>query len=204
MPLYRVILPAALVCLIWGVMGLTPVWAEEQSAPESEPEPVLPLSAEAPQPAPFVLHPPYAAATPLPLRGHAMYYNPGVMARVLSYRLQRGQVQLCAECVGYAALLRAGDLNRRIWLQWEDGTVDGPFLVVDAADVRHIPALLARNWAVDLDYRSAQRRGMNRPLPVTVHAHPPAPPADASVVLPAVESGQQGWALICSAVELPC
>lgn len=120
------------------------------------------------------LNPSYTAQSPLPVRGRAMYYNPGIMSEVLSYRLQLNQVQACGDCVGYAALLRAGDINRKVWLQWEDGTVEGPFLVIDVAARHHVPSLLARNWVVDVDYRTAIRRGMNRPLPVTVLAAPPA------------------------------
>lgn len=119
------------------------------------------------------LNPSYNAQSPLPVRGRAMYYNPGIMSEVLSYRLQLNQVQACGNCVGYVALLRAGDLNRKVWLQWDDGTVEGPFLVIDVAARQHVPSLLARNWVADVDYRTAIRRGMNRPLPVTILAAPP-------------------------------
>jgi hypothetical protein len=120
------------------------------------------------------LNPSYTAQSPLPVRGRAMYYNPGIMTEVLSYRLQLKQVEDCGNCVGYVALLRAGDLNRRVWLQWNDGTVEGPFLVIDVAARHHVPSLLARNWVVDVDYQTAMRRGMNQPIPVTVLAAPPA------------------------------
>jgi hypothetical protein len=204
-----------MVCLVWTLLAHAQVSAEDQpiegfpAAPISiQPEDNESAPGEAPQPAqpkspPFVLYPPYSAATPLPLHGHAMYYNPGVMARVLSYRLQHNQVQLCRDCVGFAALLRVGDLNRRIWLQWEDGSIEGPFHVIDAADPRHIPTLLARHWAVDLDYRSAQRRNMNRPLPVTVLAQPPAPPPT-TVTAPVTAATPFTGAVICAAVELHC
>lgn len=144
--------------------------AHEEVPVQTETTPAVELTAT---PAPIALAPPYSAQTPLPATGRAMYYNPGVMGQVLAYRLKHKQVHLCGDCVGYAALLRAGDLNRRVWLQWEDGAVDGPFLVIDVAAHHHIPSLLERDWVVDVDYRSAQRRGMNRPLPVTVLAAPP-------------------------------
>lgn len=120
------------------------------------------------------LNPSYMAQSPLPVRGRAMYYNPGIMPEVLSYRLQLKQVEVCGDCVGYVALLRAGDLNRKVWLQWDDGTVEGPFLVIDVAARHHVPSLLARSWVVDVDYPTAMRRGMNQPIPVTVLAAPPA------------------------------
>lgn len=77
-------------------------------------------------------------------------------------------------CIGYAALLRAGDINRRIWLQWEGGAVEGPFLVIDAAAGQPVDLLLSRSWVVDVDYETALRRGMGGPVPVTILARPAA------------------------------
>ncbi len=114
----------------------------------------------------------YDLPSPLPVTGLAMFYNPEVMQEVLSNRLAMGQVSVCNECIGHVALLRAGDLNRRVWLQWADGTVEGPFLVVDVAAPQHIAQLLARNWVVDVDYPTAVRRGIVNPVPVTVLAAP--------------------------------
>jgi hypothetical protein len=108
------------------------------------------------------------ASTSFPRRGRAMYYNPGIMDLVLSFRLQVGHVSTCFECVGYVALMGREDLNLKVWLEWEDGSVEGPFLVIDVAARKHVPSLLSRNWVVDVDYETALRRGMNRPLPVTV------------------------------------
>lgn len=116
----------------------------------------------------------YRQSSPLPMSGYAMYYNPNVMQEVLNNRLAMGHVSSCNECVGNIALLRAGDLNRRVWLQWSDGTVEGPFLVADVAAPQHVAQLLARNWVVDVDYRTASRRGMVGPEMVTVLASPPA------------------------------
>jgi hypothetical protein len=118
------------------------------------------------------LSPDYSAGSPLPVAGKAMYYNPGIMQQVLAYRMQLGQVAPCGECVGYVALLRKGDLGRRVWLRWSDGAVEGPFLVIDVAARHHVSLLLSRGWAVDVDYATAMRHGMNRPAPVTVLASP--------------------------------
>ncbi len=119
------------------------------------------------------LSPAYSEPSPLPLHGLAMYYNPGIMREVVAYRLQRAQIDPCPECVGYVALLRRGDLNRKVWILWPDGTVEGPFLVVDVAARHHVSSLLKRGWAIDVDYKTALRHRMNRPLPVTVLAAPP-------------------------------
>lgn len=183
----------------------------EAEALPSESTEALSAPSEVPAPEFVALSPPYSAATPLPAKGRAMYYNPGVMGQVLMYRLKNGQIELCDGCVGYAALLRAGDLNRRIWLEWEDGSVDGPFLVIDVAARHHIPSLLERDWVVDLDYHSAQRRGMNRPLPVTVLAAPPVVPDQPNVAATAKETAPAGEELArhyasfaCSRVYLHC
>lgn len=112
--------------------------------------------------------------TPLPFQGRAMYYNPGIMETVLVNRLRFGTVDICVECIGFVAMLRAGDLNRRVWIQLPDATVHGPFHVIDAADERHVPMLIEKGWAIDVDYETAQRWGMRNPWTVTVLSEPPA------------------------------
>jgi hypothetical protein len=94
------------------------------------------------------------------------------MQEVLANRINMGHVAVCQECVGYVALLRAGDLNRKVWLQWADGKIEGPYLVADAAAPHHIEQLLARNWVVDVDFRTAERRGIFSPTWVAVLADP--------------------------------
>ena len=116
----------------------------------------------------------YRQPSALPVTGYAMYYNPNIMQEVLHYRLEMGEVAQCQECIGNVALLRAGDLNRRVWLQWQDGDVEGPYLVVDVAAQHHVTQLLNRNWVVDVDNRTAMRRGMAGPVLVTVWGAPPA------------------------------
>jgi hypothetical protein len=103
-----------------------------------------------------------------------MYYNPGIMRQVVEYRKNMGEIESCDDCVGYAALLRAGDLNRKIWIEWTDGTVEGPFLVADVAARHHVDMLIQRGWAVDVDNQTAMRRGMFMPVAVTVLAAPPS------------------------------
>lgn len=119
------------------------------------------------------LSPGYYRQTPLPIQGRVMFYNPEVMDRVLNFRLQAGHVTICPDCVGYVAMLRRGDLDRRVWLQRDGKPIEGPFWVIDAADRRHVGGLLARRWVVDVDHETALRWRMNRPLPVTVWAEPP-------------------------------
>jgi hypothetical protein len=116
---------------------------------------------------------PPAGRGDFPRTGRAMYYNPGIMEQVLAFRLEAGHVAQCYECVGYVALLDAKELNRKVWIEWGPGDVEGPFLVIDAAAKHHVASLLERNWVIDVDYQTAMRRGMNRPLPVTVWDHRP-------------------------------
>jgi hypothetical protein len=114
-----------------------------------------------------------AKASVLPVQGKAMYYNPGIMDQVLEYRLALGQVTPCPECVGYVALLRSDDLNRKVWIEWGQDDVEGPFLVIDVAARQHVPMLLARQWVVDVDYATALRRSMVGPVFVRVLDAPP-------------------------------
>lgn len=119
------------------------------------------------------LQPGYWERSPLPQTGLATFYAPGVMEYVADYRQKRGQLPVCTECVGAVALLRAGDIGRKVWLQPTDGEPVGPFLVVDCAHHEDIPLLLARNWVVDVSFEVGQLWGMDRPLPgVTVLEDP--------------------------------
>lgn len=119
------------------------------------------------------LTPGYSALSPLPVRGQSMYYNPGVMQKVITYRKGIRQINDCAECIGYVALLRSGDINRKIWLQVNESTVEGPFLVTDVAARHDIPRLLRIGWGIDVDWETAKRWGMRMPM-VTIWDSPPS------------------------------
>jgi hypothetical protein len=119
------------------------------------------------------LSPPYTALSPLPATGLAMFYAPYVMDGVAAYRERTGDLAVCPECIGQVALLRAGDLGRKVWIQLGEKAVEGPFQVLDVAARHHIPDLLRRNWVVDVDYATAVRWGMNGPVAVTVYDEPP-------------------------------
>ena len=98
-----------------------------------------------------------------------MYYNPDVFVRVMDFRFKSNHISECDECIGYVALLRGGDLDRRVWLQREGQRMEGAFWVGDAAAFKHIPALLSRNWVVDVDYDTAMRWRMAGPVSITVY-----------------------------------
>lgn len=116
----------------------------------------------------------YWDPSPLPIQGLATYYNPGVMEYVQSYRLGAGDIDPCPECVGSVALLRAGDIGRKVWLQPPGGDPVGPFLVVDCARRTDVLPLLQRNWVVDVSFEVGQYWGMNRPLDNVIVFEDPA------------------------------
>ena len=119
------------------------------------------------------LTPGYWEQTPLPQTGLATFYAPGMMEHVLDVRDGYGQMLRCPECVGTVALLRAGDIGRKVWLQPPGGEKIGPFLVIDCARQVDVWPLVDRNWVVDVSYELGELWGMNRPLDdVTVLADP--------------------------------
>lgn len=66
------------------------------------------------------------------LDGSATHYSAGLMGKVAA---NRGMS--LDGYVGGVALNRAGDLGRKVWIEWTEGpfegVTDGPFLVVDCA-----------------------------------------------------------------------
>lgn len=110
--------------------------------------------------------PPWYAASDLPVRGEVTYYAPGLMEWVYEYRLRLGQVPVCdpPACVGYVAMLRAGDLGRLVWLRPAGRPAEGPFLVVDYAASKDFERLSNRHLVAEVDHETARRWGMNRPL----------------------------------------
>ncbi len=101
-----------------------------------------------------------------------MYYNPGVMEHCESSRRKFDHIEPCAECIGRVAMLRYGDINRKVWLQFYGSHVEGPYHVIDTAATQHVGMLLARDWIIDVDYQTAQRWGMRMPY-VTIWDKPP-------------------------------
>src|SRR5512133_1503308 len=127
------------------------------------------------------LDPGYWESSPLPQIGVATYYAPGVMEWVRTYRRERGEITDCQDCVGAVALLRAGDIGRKVWLQPQGGELAGPFVVVDCARDTDIPALLDRNWVVDVGYELGQLWGMAGPLEDVIVWDDPGEPATGPV-----------------------
>ncbi len=110
---------------------------------------------------------PWHMHTPLPASGKASYYAAGVMRRVAEYRLRVGDIKPCPECIGYVAMMRKGDLGRRVWIERE-GIVSGPYLVVDVAAPRDFASVIGRGIIVEVDYALAMSWGMRGPVAVRV------------------------------------
>jgi hypothetical protein len=122
--------------------------------------------------------------------GSATFYAPGVMEDVYANRLAWGHVQPCAACVGMVALMDRDTIGQLVYLQRDGLDPEGPFLVVDCANAAHLAALRARNRVVEVDFETAQRWGMQGPIPVRVLqlVTPPAPGDDT----PLYQSGALG------------
>ena len=93
--------------------------------------------------------------------GTACYYGPGLMKKVA-----RNRGMSLYGYMGGVALDRRGDLGRSVWLRWDDGDIDGPFLVVDCAQKKHVGGCI-----VEVSASIAKKRkffGVDR-VPVRVY-----------------------------------
>jgi len=118
----------------------------DDDAPVEAAKPVL----ESWRPIVDSLRPSYWNASVLPVQGLAMYYNPGVFQRVLDFRYEYNHINECAECIGYVALLRAGDIDRRVWLQ-RTGRMAGPIpITVYAAESSEGQAFAAAYFSSEM------------------------------------------------------
>lgn len=105
------------------------------------------------------------------IEGRATYYAPGLMAQVAINR----SMDLDGHLAG-VALNRSGDLGRTVWIQWDDGAIDGPFLVVDCAQQgAHFERREWQGYVVEVPAWVARMRGFYGvgPAPVTVLFDPP-------------------------------
>ena len=115
---------------------------------------------------------PWTTPTDTPtIHGTATYYRPGLMQQVIT---NRG-----LPYPDGVALNRAADIGRQVWLQWADGTIDGPLPVVDCAQRNHYNTREQQGRIVEVSAELAQRRGFYGigPAPVTVWLIPPPPPS---------------------------
>lgn len=105
------------------------------------------------------------------IQGQATYYAPGLMQRVAINR----QMDLTGHIAG-VALNRSGDLGRTVWIEWDDGSIDGPFMVVDCAQRGdHFERRERQGYVVEVPAWVARLRGFYGvgPVPATVLFDPP-------------------------------
>ena len=104
-----------------------------------------------------------APTTTIYQNGLATYYAPGLMEQVAENR------ELSLEGYeGGVALNRAGDLNRSVWLDWGDGEIAGPYLVVDCAQRDHFVERERQGRIVEVSAEVAQAHGFFEVGPVDV------------------------------------
>jgi hypothetical protein len=111
--------------------------------------------------------------------GDGAFYAPEVFDRVADYNIGRGKLQPCAQCIGYVALMDADQMGRLVYIEWPDGSVDGPYLVADTAEEKHRANLIARGRAAEYDFHTAERKrhlgALAGPIPVSVWYRLPEP-----------------------------
>ncbi len=119
--------------------------------------------------------------TSTPMMGEVTYYagpqEPGqssLMKKVWNWRVWKGHVPVCDECVDAIALIDPEHIGKKVWLRHPNGEIVGPLMVVDCAEAKHRPNLRKRGWVADISWELAQRWRMNGPLEgVTVLFEPP-------------------------------
>lgn len=100
--------------------------------------------------------------------GKATRYRPGLMQTVIANRLKwkhitQGQVDAAA---GFVALQDRAYLGRWILVEWPDGTMTGPYLVVDCGREADQAYLDKIEFAVDLSYELAEQHLENINMPL--------------------------------------
>jgi len=98
--------------------------------------------------------------------GHIAYYSQGVMESVVAVR-QAGWTAgpLPADLppvVGFVARPRCDEIGRLVWLLWDDGDLEGPFLVADCANQveGHYTRMVRRGIVAEVDWNTVTRRGI--------------------------------------------
>jgi hypothetical protein len=73
---------------------------------------------------------------------------------------------------GAVAGNRRADLGRRVWIDGPLG-LEGPFLIIDCAQLRHLKARLKLERIVDVDHITGERWNMQKPIPVDLYFEKP-------------------------------
>ncbi len=116
-----------------------------------------------------------------PITGEVTFYAPprepgasSLMKKVWNWRVWKGHVPACPECVDAVALIDPEHIGRKVWLRHPNGEIVGPLMVVDCAEAKHRNNLRKRGWVADISWELAQRWKMGGPLEgVTIYFEPP-------------------------------
>lgn len=119
--------------------------------------------------------------TTSPMIGEVTYYagpqeegQSSLMKKVWNWRVWKGHVPECDECVDAIALIDPEHIGKKVWLKHPNGEIVGPLMVVDCAEAKHRPNLRKRGWVADISWELAQQWDMAGPLEgVTVLFEPP-------------------------------
>jgi hypothetical protein len=95
-------------------------------------------------------------------------YNRGYITDPLLYLEWLDQEGLA----GAAAGNRRADIGRKVWIDGPLG-LEGPFLLIDCAKLRHLKGRLQQGRAIEVDHITAVRWGMVKPIPVDVYFQDP-------------------------------
>jgi hypothetical protein len=97
-----------------------------------------------------------------------------LMKKVWNWRVWKGHVPECPECVDAVALIDPEHIGEKVWLRHPNGDIVGPLMVVDCAEAKHRANLRKRGWVADISWELAMKWHMNGPLEgVTVLFEPP-------------------------------
>ena len=71
--------------------------------------------------------------------------------------------------LGCVAAYKKLDIGRRVWIIWQDGTMDGPYLIIDTVAESEYNLGILRGRVIDVDYATAEKHdALLGPVPVTV------------------------------------
>jgi len=98
----------------------------------------------------------------------ATYYDPGLMELVAR---NRGLPAYVEPYIGGVALNDCDTVGQPVWISWpEDGSITGPYLVIDCPQAGHRAARLSLGLVIEVDAQTARSRGFFglAPAPVSV------------------------------------
>lgn len=97
-------------------------------------------------------------------QGQAAYYSPGVFEQVVAIRQSGWTAGPLPEelppVIGFVARRDCSEIGRLMLIFWENGDLEGPFLIADCANQieGHDKLMKKKNIIVEIDHNTAKRR----------------------------------------------